>query len=76
MWVLWNSGIGKKKTKNFSTLTCWFDPSVTCCLLQQSATAARVVFMETVAVGWATGAPVGQDGGRFVQVDFFVCRSI
>lgn len=77
VWVLWNSGKGEKPS---SALTCWFDLCVTCCLLQQSPTtvaAATAVFMETVAVGWATGARIAPrgDGGRFVQVDFY-CRRI
>lgn len=69
-----------RKEKTSSTLSCWFDLCVTRCLLQQFPTtvaAASAVFMETVDVGWATGAwiaPRGDDG-RFVQVDFY-CRSI
>lgn len=70
--------LGQEKTS--SALTCWFDLCVTCCLLQRSPTtvaAASVVFMETVAVGWATGARIAPrgDGGCLVQVDFY-CRSI
>lgn len=60
VWVVRNSGIGKKKSSS-SALTCWFDLCLTCCLFQQSVTTTTVA---AAAAAFMERAPVCVPGGR------------
>lgn len=65
VWVVRNSGIGKKKKSSSSALTCWFDLCLTCCLFQQSVTTTTAATTTTTTTAaFMERAPVCVPGGR------------